>query len=75
MAAQRVHRPAYPADLNGRSWEIVIPVSGKLAPLVYFANFPSRESADRWLNSYPGRQFIIAAQNMRRLPEQQVLTG
>jgi hypothetical protein len=65
----RTHRPAYTADLNGRSWEIVIPVSGRLAPLVYFANFPSRELANQWLNSGAGQQFVCAAQEARRLPE------
>ena len=62
------HRPAYPAELAEPFWQIVIPISGKLSPLVWKANFPTQELASVWLASEFGRRFVAATQTAGRLP-------
>lgn len=71
----RNHRPAYVANLHNKSWQIVIPVAGSLAPLVWKSNFRSKDIADQWLMSEAGRCFVATAQKERRLSSQNIQTS
>jgi hypothetical protein len=64
----RHHNPAYAARLRARSWQVVIPILGKLSPLVWYSDFRTKEAADEWLVSEAGRLFVASAQAERRLP-------
>jgi hypothetical protein len=66
---ERKGSPAYPFCYHGNAWQIAIPLVGKLAPLVWKGNFPSRDRAAEWLQSETGGRFVAAAQKLRRLPE------
>jgi O-methyltransferase involved in polyketide biosynthesis/acyl-coenzyme A thioesterase PaaI-like protein len=64
------HNPPYAARLSDENWQIVIPICGRLAPLVWNANFVSRQVAEEWLGSEAGRRYVESVQERRRLPEQ-----
>jgi hypothetical protein len=63
------HRPAYACDLRETAWQVVVPIAGRLAPLVWPARFPNRSAAETWLQSEPGRSVVARIQADRRLPE------
>ena len=63
----RQHNPAYATQVLAKGWQIVIPISGKLAPIVWQEGFPSKQAADQWLSSKFGREFVAKVQSERRL--------
>jgi hypothetical protein len=65
----REHGAAYAAHLGGSGWQIVIPISGRLSPLVLRSNFPSKTAALEWLTSDAGGAFVSQAQRRRSLQD------
>jgi hypothetical protein len=47
------HSPAYVLQIRSR-WRVVVPVRGKLTPRICPEKFPTRSSAEAWLNSDEG---------------------
>lgn len=68
-AKVRNHRPPYAAQIAASSWQIVIPISGKLAPLVVKAHcFRSKNEAEQWLFGAAGQALVAYSQEHRTLP-------
>lgn len=69
MSNRRSHGPPYAASLVGDTWQIVIPVSGKLSPLVMSRQrFGSRREAEEWLANSAGRAVVLFAHEHQALP-------
>lgn len=64
----RQHNPAYAMQVLAKGWQIVIPISGRLAPIVWQGGFSSKQAANQWLSSVVGRAFVAKVQSERRLP-------
>jgi hypothetical protein len=69
MSKPRIHGPPYVASLVGNTWQIVIPISGKLSPLVMSKQrFASKREAEEWLSSAAGQTVVSFAHEHRALP-------
>jgi hypothetical protein len=66
----RIHGLPYAAQFVGNSWHIVVPISGRLAPMVLRSKaFQSQNEAGEWLKSEAGRELVARVQVNRSLPE------
>ncbi len=65
--AQYQSKP-YAANLRATLWQIVIPIGGRLSPLVWNSNFATKKDAELWLDSDVGRDFVTETRSNRRLP-------
>jgi hypothetical protein len=71
MKSQYQAKP-YAANLRDSFWQIVIPVSGKLSPLVWNADFKTKLHAESWIDSEDGQAFVAETRASRRLPAAKV---
>lgn len=63
----RNHSPAYVAEL-GRSWRVVIPIRGRLAPRLWPEEFATQIEAIAWLQSEEGIEAIALQRSRRSSP-------
>jgi hypothetical protein len=64
---------AYAANLHGSLWDIVIPNTGKLSPLLFKARFESRDAGDKWFASNEGSHLIRSIQESGRLSADDIM--
>ena len=65
----RIHGMPYVTQLAGNSWHIVIPISGRLAPIILRCiEFDSQIAAEEWLQGDAGRELVKHVQVKRALP-------
>jgi len=58
---------AYPLRGRAGDWIVVIPVSGRLSPILWPTRFRTRPEAEKWLACESGRQCIGDVQTRRAL--------
>ena len=54
--------PPYPMQQSVGRWIVVVPVRGRLTPMIWETVFANREAAETWINSADGRQTLRAIQ-------------
>jgi hypothetical protein len=59
------HSPPYALQIHGR-WRVVVPVRDRLTPKICPQKFPTRASAETWLQSEEGARTVELARS--RLP-------
>lgn len=50
--------PVYYLKRDAKDWVVVIPVRGRLTPVLWKMSFACKSDAENWVASEPGRQAI-----------------
>ena len=54
--------PAYIVDIDDDDWRVVIPIYGKLTPVLHKARFETRDEAETWLSGADGQSLVTDLQ-------------
>lgn len=50
--------PAYVVDIDDDDWRVVIPIYGKLSPVLHKVSFETRVEAEAWLSGTDGQSMV-----------------
>jgi len=54
--------PAYVLDIDDDDWRVVIPIYGKLNPVLHRVSFETRAEAEEWLSGTDGQMMVAQLQ-------------
>jgi len=54
--------PAYVVDIDDDDWRVVIPIYGKLSPVLHKESFETRVEAEQWLTGADGQSMVAQIQ-------------
>jgi len=54
--------PAYVVDIDDDDWRVVIPIYGKLSPVLHKESFETRGEAEAWLSGVDGQSLVAQLQ-------------